>query len=48
MLAGRNGAVFAVLDGFSLTRCRCLILPENGLSFIFLAWMIRDGSNGLR
>jgi hypothetical protein len=45
---GRNGALFAVLDAFPLTRCRCLILPANGLSFMFFAWMIRDGSNGLR
>jgi hypothetical protein len=31
---GRNGALSAVLDGFPLTRCRCLILAANGLSFM--------------
>jgi hypothetical protein len=27
----------AIIDGFPLTRCRCLILAANGLSFMFFA-----------
>jgi hypothetical protein len=44
----RHGTHFAELDAIPLTRCRCLILAANGLSVMFFAWMIRDGSNGLR
>jgi hypothetical protein len=27
---------------------RCLILAADGLSFMFFAWMVRDGSSGLQ
>ena len=31
----RARVLFAVLNAFPLTRCRCLILAANGLSFMF-------------